>query len=166
MNERKYAFIFYWGEFGHGNSNEQIMKVNDLINSFDWLNVKKNEAYPVFSDASTNDPLPWPSHNYSKKPGQINAFFRWKTLDDSARKLEVSLFLVGPADLKTSFAIPSEATANVSLRRLQNLRIAPGETIHWTFGAAKGAVKADERGCVTVPQVKITAQPVTLCVHK
>ena len=45
------------------------MKVNDLINSFDWLSVKKNEAYPVFTDASTNDPLPWPDQLADKKVG-------------------------------------------------------------------------------------------------
>ena len=50
MNERKYALIMYWGPFGHANNHENILKVNDLINSFDWLSVKKNEPYPVFTD--------------------------------------------------------------------------------------------------------------------
>ena len=79
MNERKYPLIMYWGPFGHANNHENIMKVNDLINSFDWLSVKKNESYPVFTDASTNDPLPWPDKLSDKKSGQINAFLRWKT---------------------------------------------------------------------------------------
>ena len=60
------------------------MKVNDLINSFDWLSVKKNEAYPVFTNASTNDPLPWPDQLADKKPGQVNAFFRWKIVSRHA----------------------------------------------------------------------------------
>lgn len=60
MNARKYPLFFYWGPFGHANNNEKILKVNDLVHSFDWLSVKRNEAYPVFTDASANDPLPWP----------------------------------------------------------------------------------------------------------
>jgi hypothetical protein len=58
MSNRKYPLIMYWGPFGHANNHANILKVNDLINSFDWLSVKKNEAYPVFTNTSTNDPLP------------------------------------------------------------------------------------------------------------
>ena len=166
MNQRKYALFFYWGPFGHANNHEKIMKVNDLINSFDWLSVKKNEAYPVFTDASTNDPLPWPDHLADKKSGQVNAFFRWKNLRDTPRAVEISLFLVKPSDLKTTFTIPAEATADVSLRRLQSLRVVPGEAVRWTFGTARGEVQADATGCITIPRLKITAEPATLSVAK
>ena len=166
MNTRKYALFFYWGPFGHANNDMKILAVNDLVHSFDWLNVKKNEAYPAFTDASTNDPLPWPLHCDDKKAGQVNAFFRWKTLCDTAFKVEMSLYLASPTDLKTSFSVPPEATANVTLRRLQTLKVAPGETFRWTYGAAKGEVKADSEGRVTVPHLIITAKPVTLSVGK
>ena len=90
MNERRYSIFFYWGPFGHEHNYERIRKVNDLINSFDWLSVRKNDAYPVFSGASTNDPLPWPDRLADKKPGQVNAFFRWKTVRDTADAVEVA----------------------------------------------------------------------------
>jgi len=166
MNDRKYALFLYWGPFGHANNHQSILKVNDLINSFDWLNVKKNEAYPVFTNASSNDPLPWPDKLTDKKSGQVNAFFRWKVLKDAPDAVELSLFLLGPAELKTAFAIPTEATAAVTLRRLQQLRVAPGETVRWTFGANSGEVKADAAGCITVTNLKLTATPVTLSVAK
>jgi predicted esterase len=165
MNDRKYPLFMYWGPFGHANNHEAILKVNDLINSFDWLGVKKNESYPVFTNASTNDPLPWPDQLASKKSGQVNAFFRWTNVSDTADGIETKLFLVKAADLKTSFTIPTEATADVSLRRLQKLHVAPGATVSWTFGAAKGEVKADAQGCVTVPGLKITSEPTTLSVR-
>ena len=166
MNERKYALFLYWGPFGHANNHEKIMKVNDLINSFDWLSVKKNEAYPVFTNGSTNDPLPWPDQVADKKSGQVNAFFRWKNVSDQPSAVEMSLFLVKPSELKTTFTIPAEATADVSLRRLQMLRVAPGESVRWTFGAASGQVQADAAGCITIPKLKITAEPATLSVAK
>ncbi len=166
MNERKYALFMYWGPFGHANNHENIMKVNDLINSFDWLNVKKNESYPVFTDASTNDPPPWPDQLTSDKAGQINGYFRWKNVRDTPETVETVLFLVKPSDLKTRFTIPTEATADVSLRRLQMLRVAPGEKVRWTFGTSKGETEADSAGCVTISRLKITAEPTTLSISK
>ena len=165
MSDRKYALYMYWGPFGHANNHEQILKVNDLINSFDWLAVKKNEAYPAFTGASTNDPLPWPDDLASKKSGQVNAFFRWKSVGDTADVVEIKLFLVKAADLKTAFTVPTEATADVSLRRVQKLKVAPGATVYWTFGTAKGEVKADAQGIVTVAGLKITTEPTTLSVR-
>lgn len=166
MNTRKYALYFYWGPFGHANNNQKILAVNDLVHSFDWLAVKRNELYPVFTDASSNDPLPWPSRLDDKKPGQVNAFFRWRTVADTREKVQVSLYLVTPAMLKTGFAIPSEATATVSLRRLQSFRVKPGETVRWSFGGVGGDVRADAEGLVSVPNLKITDTPRPLTVSR
>lgn len=166
MNERKYALYLYWGPFGHANNHANIMKVNDLISSFDWLGVKKNESYPVFTDASTNDPLPWPNQLTDKKAGQINAFFRWKKVRDTPDTVETTLFLAKPAELKTTFTVPAEAIADVSLRRLQMLRVAPGARVRWTFGTSDGEVRADAGGCVTIPRLKITAEPTSLTIRK
>ncbi|MEK6239652.1 MAG: hypothetical protein N2C14_33450 [Planctomycetales bacterium] len=166
MNERKYPLFLYWGPFGHANNHANILKVNDLINSFDWLSVKKNEAYPVFTNASTNDPLPWPDRRDDRKSGQVNAFFRWKNASETPDAIETTIFLISPSELKTTFTIPKQATADVSLRRLQKLQVAPGATMRWTFGPASGEVQADASGCVTVPGLKITAKPTALTVRK
>lgn len=166
MNDRKYALYFYWGPFGHANNTSQILKVNDLIDSFDWLSVKKNEAYPVFTNSSGNGKLPWPDRLKEKDSGQVNAFFRWKNISDSKDKLELSLFLTTAEDLKTTFEIPKEATADVSLRRVQNLSVQPGESLKWSFGAATGDVQADAEGVVTLPQLKISGKPETLTIRR
>lgn len=165
MNDRKYPLIMYWGPFGHANNHANILKVNDLINSFDWLSIKKNEAYPVFTNASTNDALPWPDQLDSKKSGQVNAFFRWRDVVETSGKIEMSLFVVSPQELKTTFEIPMEAVADVSLRRLQMLKVAPGATVHWSFGAASGDTQTDRTGVVTIPQLKLTTTPATLTVQ-
>jgi predicted esterase len=162
MNQRKYALFMYWGPFGHANNHANILRVNDLINSFNWLSVTKNEAYPVFTSASTNDPMPWPDQLSDKKPGQINAFFRWENVSDGREKVETSLFLTKPSELKTAFTIPTEATADVTLRRVQNLQVAPGQKVRWSFGSTSGDVQADATGHVTVPRLKITSEPTTL----
>jgi hypothetical protein len=166
MNDRRFALYFYWGPFGHANNHAAIEKVNDLVNSFDWLGVKKNEAYPVFTNASTNSTLPWPDRLDEKAPGQVNAFFRWKHVADTKDRLEMSLVLTTPATLKTTFEIPRESTADVTLRRIQGLQVKPGETLTWAFGPSKGDVKADAEGLVTLPGLKITAAPATLTLKR
>ena len=113
MNERKYPLYFYWGPFGHANNDQQILRVNDLIHSFDWLQVKRNEAYAVFTNASCNDPLPWPDDRNSTLAGQINAFFHWNTASDTESQFEIELRLRSPNDLDTQFSIPTHATADV-----------------------------------------------------
>ncbi|HZE95953.1 MAG TPA: hypothetical protein VE981_02890 [Planctomycetota bacterium] len=166
MNDRKYALYFYWGPFGHANNSAQILKINDLINSFDWLSVRRNEAYPVFTNATGNSPLPWPDRLKETAPGQVNAFFRWKNVSDAKDKLEMSLFLVSPDEVKTKIEVPKEASADVTLRRLQNLSVPPGESIQWSFGAAKGEVKADPQGVLTLPQLKISGKAETLTLRR
>ena len=162
MNDRKYALFLYWGPFGHANNSAKIMEVNDLIDSFDWLTEKKNEAYPVFTNASVNSKLPWPDNLKNADPGQVNAFFRWRTLQDTAEAMEVSLFLFSPKNLKTSFEIPSEARADVTFRRLQNFKLKPGASFRWNFGPAQGVGKVDAQGLITVAGLKITSAPAAL----
>ena len=166
MNDRKYALYFYWGPFGHANNTSQILKVNDLIDSFDWLGVKKNEAYPAFTNATGNGKLPWPDQLKDKTAGQVNAFFRWKNVSDSKDRLEMSLFLATPDVLKTAFEIPKEASADVTLRRIQNLSVKAGESLAWTYGAAKGEVTADAEGILTIPQLKISGTPEMLTLRR
>ena len=168
MNDRKYALYFYWGPFGHANNHANIEKVNDLVNSFDWLSVKKNEAYPVFANSDSNSKLPWPDVKAEMPAvsGQINAFYRWKNISDMTDKLEMSLFLVSAKELKTSFKIPEVSTADVSIRRLQNLKIKPGETFQWAYGDAKGVGKADAEGVITIPALKVAAQSTTLTISR
>ncbi len=166
MNDRHYALLFFWGPFGHADNHLLIEKVNDLASSFDWLQLKRNEAYPVFANATSNPKLPWPDDLKSASAGQVNAFFRWKSVSDTKKKLEMTLFLVSSAELRTTFAIPMESTTDISLRRIQNGPIPPGGAFRWTFGTAKGEGKADAEGLITIPRMKITTQPTTLTVRK
>ena len=167
MNERKYALFLYWGPFGHANNHENILKVNDLINSFDWLSVKKNESYPVFTNASTNDPLPWPNQLADKKSGQINAFFRWKNVRDTPDTLETTLFLVKPSEHQDDVHDPGRSD-----RRRQLAPAADAAGRHQGPWYAGRSARPRERsgptptGCITVPRLKITAEPTKLSVTK
>ncbi len=75
-------------------------------------------------------------------------------------------FLVTPAGLKTTFTIPTESTAEVTLRRMQSGPVKPGGTFRWTFGSATGKGKVDAEGLITIPGLRITAEPTKLSVRK
>jgi len=166
MNDRKYPLYFYWGAFGHANNHSRILEVNDLINSFDWLNVRKNQAYPVFTNASCNDKLPWPDNLADKKSGQLNAFFRWSLISDSEKKLKVSLFIVSPDGLQTNFKVPQKATADVTLRRLQKMNFKEGDSVRWSFGEKNGEIIIGENNLFTVEKLDLSRSPQTLTLEK
>ena len=76
------------------------------------------------------------------------------------------MFLLTPQMIKTAFALPEEATATVTLRRLQRFSVNPGEEVRWSFGARSGTIHADAEGLVTIPGLTITGEPQALRVSK
>ena len=160
MREKKYALIGYWGNFGHANNNEVMEKENDLIHSFDIFTVKKNEAYPVFTNASTDDADPWEQDIKSTAAGQVNSFFRWRVLEDSADIFRIELRLLRQDEWKSRVEFPLESTADVSLRRLQ--RFAKEGDLSWSFGGAFGKAEVAPDGRVDIGRLTITTEPVEL----
>lgn len=167
VEARKYSYIAYWGNFGHENNDAKVAKINDLFKTFDWLSIRKNEAYPVFTAASTDSAIPWPERAADAPAGQRGAFFRWQNRVDEAERFEIELRLATADELRSEiFEIPTSSTADVTLRRLQNFRVAPGESVRWTFGEQSGTVQADATGAVTIPQLTTTDKPTALILEK
>ncbi|MBE6569845.1 MAG: hypothetical protein E7658_06490 [Ruminococcaceae bacterium] len=164
MKEKKYAIHGYWGEFGHDNCDDRINKVNDLVHSLDVLSVKLNEAYPVFTNADTDDELPWAEDGtiVHKTPGQVNAYFRWGKVEETENSAAVALRLLTADEWTSRVTFPTESHADVTLRRLQTCRFTPGTEVNWTYGEASGTVKADADGLVTIPGLKITTEATEL----
>jgi len=163
MKRHRYPLIAYWGAFGHANNTEKICEVNDLIESFDWLSIRKNAAYPVFTNAQSDDPVPWPEREKCTTPGQVNAWFRWENVTDSPRDFEMDLWLVSNEELRSKFfTVPQNTTADVTLRRLQELKLTPNQTVRWEFGRRSGTAKTDQRGVLSIPALTLTQQKTRL----
>jgi len=162
-SSRRYSLIAYWGNFGHENNDAKIAKINDLTNTFPWTEIRRNEAYPVFVDATSDNKSPWPECAADAPAGQRGAFFRWRNVADEAERFEIELRLTTAKELNSQiFEAPSESTADVSLRRLQRFEVKPGEKLRWTFGAQKGEIVADENGLPTIPRLTTTQTPTIL----
>jgi len=170
MRAHGYAYFLYWGSFGHSGVDRKVMPYNDLYNGLDWLNIRRDEAYPAFTMATTDEALPWPCDpKKSEKlpPGQVNGYFRWKNLSDTADGFEMELRLVSEKEAASKiFKIPSEATADLTLRRLQRFLLKPGEKVCWSFGASSGTVAADETGHLTIPALRFQTTPQRLLLRK
>lgn len=167
MEARKYAYVAYWGNYGHENNDEKVAKYNDLFKTFDWTSIRKNEAYPVFTKVSTDSAIPWPKRPSDAPAGQRGAYFRWQNKSDSMEKFEIELRLATKDELKTKlFETPAKSTADVSIRRLQNFKIHPNESVKWSFGSKSGIVQADKNGLVTIPGLTICNDSCVLSLEK
>ena len=162
MSARKYPWQLLWGAFGHADNDSQMLPKNDMIHAFAWTKVRKSDLLPAFTNASCDDPSPWPGNRRSEEPGQINAFFRWSGGKSSPDGVSVRLFL---ADSESRhFKIPEKALADVTLRRLGAFKVKVGEAFSWTFGGKRGTAVVGADGLVSIPRLEITKTPQTLAV--
>ena len=163
--ENKLPMIFAWEPFGH---KSRPNEANAAVYDFPWLNIRKNEAYPVFTNSTSDDTYPGHMNKSAKdQRGQINGYYRWKNITDKKDAFVMELRLVKRTEIGKAEEIPSESTADVTLRRLQEFKVGPGESFNWKVVVdkktlQKGLAKADNKGLLTIPGIKITAKPLHL----
>jgi hypothetical protein len=161
--------VLSWGPFGHVTFASLIAKypVCDVALAFPWLEIRRNEAYPVFTRASCDQHCPWLNAPAEyDNTGQINAYFRWKNREDSGAQFAVDLWIAHPT-VKDPPPMPNTAQADVTLRRLQQFKVQPGRSYRWDLSrdgksTASGDAKPDAVGLLTVPHVALTMAPTTL----
>ena len=163
--KNRYFLAFSWGPLGHINDRT---KFNPMVYEFPWFLIRKNEAYPAFTNASSDNIYPgFQNLTAADQSGQINGCFRWKNLVDTADQFAMELRLVRKEELKHPVETPTEAEADVTLRRLQNFRVEPKKTYHWQMtqndkAVQSGEAKADEQGVLTISDIKISTTPASL----
>ncbi|MBO4798060.1 MAG: hypothetical protein J5494_04735, partial [Candidatus Methanomethylophilaceae archaeon] len=163
---RRFALFGFWGMFGHDGNLGRVAEFNDLVEAFDLWSVRGDRAYPVFTEASTDDPIPWPDNLASEAPGQVNGFFRWENGKDTEQSFSISLRLLSQEEWKTRIPVPRSSTANVTLRRLQRFRLAPGERFSFSFGDRTGTSFANAEGKPEVQGLTVTDAPQMLTLRK
>ena len=182
--KRKWPHLVLWGDYGHCGSVSKARLKNDLVQKFDWLSIRRDAAYPVFTHASCDDRLPWPFKTWkphtcwfsgwkgdidraemaiaegTSPVGQINGFFRWRNIRDDGERLEMELRIAPPEELETRhFAPPEAALADVTVRRVQSPVLAAAPRVRWSFGPASGIAVRDAHGALTIPDLGITRAP-------
>ncbi len=161
-----YPLMGFFGAFGHENNNAAIEKYNDLVHAFDIGSVRLHDPYPAFTKASTDDPIPWPDGRDREDSGQVNAFFRWRTLSDAADSFEMELRLLRRDEWESRVAFPTESVADVTVRRRNGFLLTPGERFFWEYGEQSGEGVAGGDGAPTVARVRVTVTPGALKLYK
>ncbi|MBN1588762.1 MAG: hypothetical protein JW888_04540 [Pirellulales bacterium] len=164
LADGRHAVVFAWGPWGHRNVYERY---HAAVYEFPWLEIRKNEAYPVFTHASTDDRYPGHKSTATDQQGQVNGFFRWKTLEDTPERFAIELRLVRANELSRPTTTPGESVADVTLRRLQRFTVDGSREYAWELRrqdkvVASGTVRPDAAALLTVPRLTITDRPAEL----
>ena len=163
MNRFRFNFIGLWGDHGHIQSYTQGRAKNDLINTFDRFEIKRNEAYAAFSNAQSNDPIPWPQQSYvngdlldpdtptqiidghevergglvirdgSVIAGQVNAWFRWKVLKDTSDEFQMQLWIADGQEVPSKQFLRPQST-RVDVTPRRLQNFRASGNVEWTFG--------------------------------
>lgn len=168
VHRDKLSVLSAWGPWGHVNHYETT---NPAAYEFPWLAIRKDQAYPSFASSSSDDKYPGFQSDAADQSGQTNAYFRWAVLEDQPGAFELELRLVQARELVGSVDIPAEVTAAVTPRRLQRFRVKSGNVYRWRIEQAgklisSGTVTADAGALLTIPNVKITAKPISLRISR
>lgn len=187
MSRFKFGMIGWWGDYGHCGGKKSAREKNDLVEQFPWLEIRKNEAYPVFTAASTDNQLPWPQVSWydtgnviiengiekvdaglvprlgCDTNGQVNAWFRWDVKADTPETFEIDLKIANSDEVtSTQFTRPTVSVVDVTPRRLQAFKPTTGK-VRWTYGTQTGVVAKDAKlGVYTIPQIPVSQTPTTL----
>jgi hypothetical protein len=162
--------VLSWGAFGHTAEDPPIAKLPlcDVALAFPWWEIRRNEAYPVFTRASCDQHSPWRTLEVDPS-GQVNAYFRWQNQSDTRTAFAMDLWLAHPAVANPPATMPDAATADVTLRRLQKFSVQPGATYAWELKrdgnvVASGRITPDAANLLTVPRLPLTTAPSELSV--
>lgn len=162
--------IVGWGPFGHTGAYSPVAKYPRCADALalPWMEIRKNEAYPVFTHASSDQRPPWLNKpGEFDESGQINAYFRWKSVTDTPSAFAMRLWLEHPATDNSPPGVPQESVADITLRRLQQFKVVPDKSYAWRLvcgekSVASGVIEPDAAGLLTIPNATITVAPAEL----
>ena len=169
FRKNKYPLIFAWGPYGHTSS---VAPFHPAALAFPWRSIRKDAAYPVFSNCSTDKKFPGFENALGGDPaGQIGALLRWTNITDQPDKFEIDLHLVNKAELKLVVEIPASAQTDVSLRRLQRFKTESAKPYSWSLSRGGktlqfGKAMADTAGLLTIEKLRVGNEPARLTIHR
>jgi len=133
--------------------------------------LRRDLAFPAFSNGSADDDAGEPNGagGYTGTlRGAINRYLRWDSPDiiDTRDQLSIPV----KVDIDTTGTPPDPGyppkgnyyygqlpiTADVTIRRIQQFQMLPGEAINWSYNGKAGTVSANDDGSVTVRNLEMT----------
>jgi hypothetical protein len=170
---QRLPLIFSWGKFGHTIFGSHIAQypLCQIALAYPWLQIRRNQAYPVFTHASSNQHSPWTSPPpQADDSGQTNAYFRWKNIRDTSSTFAMKLWIAHPPVQNPPASMPNTAVVDITFRRLEQFKIRPGYKYIWQLKEhgrviASGQASLGAANLLTIPQVKITTARESLLIN-
>ena len=142
-NDARQMFSVYWNNGPHSMSR---MTPKDFITYSDMLRYKLNESFPAFSNSSDNRNYGNGSYKDGDPEGWINRGFNWKNIVDTPKRYSITLSVDYPG-------IKYPVTADVTIRRRQNFKFAPGTSLKVSINGKDSTVKIDKNGLLTIEKI-------------
>ncbi len=161
MNDNRHGFISGWGLGMHNISSSQVPVV---VKDFDIFKMRKDVSFPAFSNSTLNDNPGTGDPKDGTTTGQMGGGFDWTIVEDKLSGWE--------ATVKVLVEGKSDATTDITPRRLQKFKPKPGERFQWenkdSIGniLQSGLVTADQWSLVTISQVKLSAAGNTVRIYR
>jgi hypothetical protein len=157
-DKAKQFISVYWNDGGHGMSGSAPADMKIKLSQL--FRFRLNESFPVFSKFSDNRNYGNGDPKDGDISGWINRGIDWQDIKDTPQKYEITLKVYYPQ-------IKYPVTADVTVRRRQQFRFAPGTELTFAYGNVKKKVKIDKNGLLTLPGIRFDSKaPVKLTVWK
>ena len=156
-NDARQMFSVFWNNGPHGMSKDTPA---GFITEADMLRYKLNESFPAFSNSSDNRNYGNGDNKDGDIVGWINRGFDWKDIVDSKERYEITLSVNYPG-------IKYPVTSDVTIRRRQNFKFAPGTRLKVSVNGKNSVVTIDKNGLLTIEKIVFAdKQPVKLVICK
>ncbi len=169
---------YAWDIYGHDHR-AHYKNSNPAVVNFPWLSIRRNQAYPVFTNTSSDDKYPGHMSKEPDQKGQVNAYFRWSVLEDTVDRFIIELRTVNQLqfvkEIKLSASklkqMQQAITSDVTLRRLQNFMVSSdtNKMYNWTIEndgkiISTGQIMPNSKGLLTVNNVETGLIPIRLII--
>jgi hypothetical protein len=135
-HDGRHLMVFTWAPWGH---KCDYARINPAVLAYPWLSIRRDEAYPVFTDATSDQHYPGLYSKDDDQEGQINAYFRWKNVRDEPAQFRMDLWLV--TDKSIAAILPGGSSA----ARREKLSKALDEMDKW-IDATRAALQKGRLG--------------------
>ncbi len=164
LQETRQPHIFVWGQSGHG---QRALLPVSLSDRHMPLELRTDLSLPAFTACSLDDDPGRGDPKDGDPAGQSNLYLYWTTEDivDEPDRWEITLGLVENAPA-------ADCTVDITPRRLQALKLKPGQSVQWTKKSLAreeqvqtGRAVADQHGLVTLEKVRVAKGSTRIVVH-
>lgn len=156
INKNHVGGFYYFDQRNHAGDNKTWAG-----NNFDMYRYRRNLSYPAFANCSFNNNAGNGDGANGDLVGTINGYLDWSsTITDDSSNWIIKIYMADRAQVDNGVAIaPASCVVDISPRRLQHFKPAPGSALQWAVMHLNQEVQSGsltyDGGLITIPGVQI-----------